>query len=78
MSKRRIVYIVWPLLLLGACTEKPQTISSNSRVDAAAFQGTGVAPPFMAAGWKGGDKGAWESQMKARTQMGQNDYNKVP
>jgi hypothetical protein len=76
MSKRRIVYVVWPLLLV-ACTEQPQTIGSNSKVDAASFQGTGVAPPFTAAGWKSGDKGSWESQMKTRTQMGQNDYNKV-
>ena len=75
---RRIIYIVWTLLALAACTEKPQTIGTNSRQDTAAFQGTGVAPPFSAPGWKGGDKTAWESQMKARTQMGQNEYNKVP
>jgi hypothetical protein len=77
MSKR-IVYIVWPLALLAAaCTEKPQTNGQNAKVDSASFQGTGVAPPFMAAGWKAGDKGAWEQQLKVRTQMGQNDYNKV-
>jgi hypothetical protein len=76
MSKgRRIIYIVWPLLL-AACTEQPQTIGSNARQDAAAFQGTGK--PFQAQGWKAGDKGSWESQLKVRTQMGQNDYNKVP
>lgn len=74
MSKRRIVYIVWPLLLIG-CTEKPQTISSNPRVDTAAFQGGSA---FTAPGWKAGDKGSWESELKVRTQMGQNDYNKVP
>jgi len=75
MSKR-IVYIVFPLLLLAACTEKPQTISQNSKSDKAAFEGTGVVP-FTATGWKAGDKASWESQMKVRTQMGQNDYNKV-
>jgi hypothetical protein len=75
VSKRRIIYIVWPLLLV-ACKEQPQTISSNARVDAAAFQGTGM--PFQVPGWKAGDKTSWESELKARTQMGQNDYNKVP
>ena len=65
------------LLLLAACTEQPQTIGSNSKADKQPFQGTGVAPPFTAAGWKNGDKGAWEQQLKVRTQMGQNDYNKV-
>jgi hypothetical protein len=77
MNKRRIVHIFWPLLLV-ACTEQPQTIGSNSRADTAAFQGTGVAAPFTAAGWKGGDKTSWESHLKTRTEMGQNDYNKVP
>ena len=73
---KRIVYIVFPLLLI-ACTEKPQTLGTNSRADREAFQGTGVAPPFTAAGWKPGDKNSWEQAMKVRTQMGQNDYNKV-
>ena len=76
MSKR-IVYIVFPLLLIAACTEKPQTISQNSKSDKAAFEGTGVPAPFSATGWKAGDKNSWEQEMKVRTQMGQNDYNKV-
>jgi hypothetical protein len=73
---KRIVYIVFPLLL-AACSEPPQTLGTNSRNDKAAYEGTGVAPPYTAAGWKNGDKGAWEQQLKVRTQMGQNDYNKV-
>jgi hypothetical protein len=73
---RRVVYIVGSLpLLLAACGEQPQTIGSNSKQDAAAFQGGSA---FTTPGWKPGDKGSWESQMKTRTQMGQNDYNKVP
>ena len=74
-ARRRFAYIVRPLLL-AACTEQPQTISSNSRQDAQAFSGTGK--PFQTTGWKAGDKTSWESQLKTRTQMGQNDYNKVP
>lgn len=65
-------------LLLAACSEPAQTLGTNSRTDKPAFEGTGVAPPFTAAGWKNGDKVAWEQQLKVRTQMGQNDYNKVP
>jgi len=72
----RILFIS-AAMLLAACTEQPQTIGSNSRADKAAFEGTGVAPPFTAAGWKSGDKTSWESELKVRTQMGQNDYNKV-
>jgi hypothetical protein len=74
-GKRRVIYIVWPLLL-AACTEHPQTIGTNARADAEPFQGTGK--PFQLQGWKAGDKTSWESQLKVRTQMGQNDYNKVP
>jgi hypothetical protein len=33
---------------------------------------------FQLQSWKAGDKTSWESQLKVRTQMGQNDYNKVP
>jgi hypothetical protein len=73
---RKIIYIVFPLLL-AACGEQPQTIGTNSKIDKQAFNGTGVAPPFTDTGWKGGDKGAWEQHLKVRTQMGQNDYNKV-
>ncbi|MEJ6024229.1 hypothetical protein [Ramlibacter sp. PS4R-6] len=74
---KRLVYLALPLLVV-ACGDQPQTIGSNSKVDKQAFEGTGVAPPYTAAGWKNGDKGAWEQQLKVRTQMGQNDYNKVP
>jgi hypothetical protein len=72
---RRIVWVVWPLAALAACTEQPQSIGSNAKVDTAAFQGAG--DPFNAAGWKAGDKTSWEQQLKTRAQMGQNEYNKV-
>jgi hypothetical protein len=76
MSKaRRIIYIVWPLLL-AACTETPQTIGgSNARGDTPAYRG--ADNPFQAAGWKAGDRTSWESHMTARTQRGQNEYNKL-
>lgn len=64
-------------LALAGCAEKEQT-ASGVKSDAAPFQGTGKQPPFMAAGWKGGDRAAWEQQLKVRTVNGQNDYVKVP
>jgi hypothetical protein len=78
-THRRIIYIVFPLFLAACSAEPSQEMGkSNSRSDTASFQGTGKAPPFTAAGWKNGDKGAWEQGLKVRTQMGQNEYNKVP
>ena len=59
---------------LAACGEEPQT-SGGSKSDAALFQGTGK--PFVASGWKPGDRARWEQHLKTRTQRGQNDYTKV-
>lgn len=62
---------------LAACAEREQT-ASGIKSDAAPYTGTNKNPPYMAAGWKGGDRAAWEAQLKTRTVNGQNDYVKVP
>lgn len=62
-------------LSLAACGEKPQTIGTGVRTDAPAFQAG--ATPFTAPGWKPGDKGSWEQQLKTRAQNTQNDYAKA-
>ena len=71
---RHSLWIVSATLALAACSEKPQELGAVKQ-DAPAYQGTGMA--FSVPNWKQGDKGSWEEQMKTRTQMGQNDYNKV-
>jgi hypothetical protein len=71
---KHAVLFVGTLMLVAGCMERPQTIDGK-KPDASAFQGTGL--PYTAPGWKAGDKTSWEQQMKTRTQMGQNDYNKV-
>ncbi len=73
---RAAVLIAVGALALAGCAEREQT-ASGIRSDQQAFAGTNKQPPFMAAGWKPGDRAAWEQQMKVRTQ-GQNDYVKVP
>ncbi|MGZ5181566.1 MAG: hypothetical protein ACXWC2_13865 [Ramlibacter sp.] len=70
----RLVLIAAAALALAACGEKPQTLGENQRRDQPAFQGTGLA--FQAPGWKAGDRGAWEQQLKGRAQ-GQNEYVRV-
>lgn len=72
---KRALLMVAAALALAACGEKPQAMKDNPKQDTAAFQGTGM--PYAAPGWKAGDKPGWEAQLKARTQNGQNDYNKV-
>ncbi len=72
---KRSLLLVAAALALAACGEKPQAMKDNPKQDTSAFQGTGM--PFVAPGWKVGDKPSWEAQLKARTQNGQNDYTKV-
>ncbi len=76
MIKSTLVIALGALALAG-CAEREQT-SSGIKTDQQAFQGTNKQPPFMASGWKPGDRAAWESQLKVRTVQGQNDYAKVP
>ena len=62
-------------LALAGCAEKEQT-ASGIKSDAAPFQGTNR--PYVAEGWKPGDKSSWEQALKVRTVRGQNEYAKVP
>jgi len=61
------------LFLLTACGEKPQ-ISKTSGYDVPPYQG--ASNPFVAAGWKPGDKTSWEQSLKSRAQSTQNEYSK--
>jgi ABC-type glycerol-3-phosphate transport system substrate-binding protein len=63
------------IVALAACGEKPQTLGSSAKQDAAAHTGTGKA--YVETTWKQGDKTSWESALRARTQNGQNDYAKT-
>jgi hypothetical protein len=60
---------------LGACGEKPQSIDQAARrSDTGAWTMSQAAnPAFAAPGWKGGEKAAWEQQIRQRNQA-QNDY----
>ena len=70
----RLALCTAALSALAACGEKPQTLQSTKQ-DTASFQGTGM--PYVAPGWKPGDKTSWEQQLKTRAQYGQNDYTRM-
>ncbi|HEY8359522.1 MAG TPA: hypothetical protein VIL30_18890 [Ramlibacter sp.] len=72
---RTALLIAAGALALAGCAEKEQT-ASGIKSDAAPFSGTNR--PYVAAGWKPGDKGSWEQALKVRTVQGQNEYVKVP
>lgn len=63
--------------LLVACGEKPQTVTAaQKKSDAVAWQGA-PGDPFVAKGWKPGDKDSWQRQIHERNQY-QNEYNRAP
>lgn len=68
------------VLALGACGEAPQTNAQGVKTDAVPWSGTGTQADsgtvFTAPGWQVGDKDAWQQQLKARTQYGQNEYGR--
>lgn len=63
------------LLTLGACGEKPQAAGTARKSDAAAH--TGASAAYTAAGYKAGDKAAWDNQIRQRNQN-QNEYSRAP
>ena len=67
----RLAITAAALLALAACGEKPQT-GYGIKSDVPAFQG--AQDPFVAPGWKPGDKSSWEQELKTRAQNTQNDY----
>jgi hypothetical protein len=69
-----IAFVV--VLALAGCAEREQT-ANGIKSDAHAFVGTSRPQPFMASGWKPGDRASWEQHMKVRTQGGQNEYAKI-
>ncbi len=71
---KTVIFAALLAAALTACGDKPQALES-SRKDSAAYTGTGKA--FANQQWKQGDKTSWESQLKARNQYGQNDYNRM-
>ena len=70
----RLFWVTVSFMALTACGEKPQELVHTNK-DATASSGTGKA--FVDGGWKAGDKASWESQLKARTQYGQNDFSRM-
>ncbi len=74
MSKLPLV-LAAGLIALAGCAEKEQT-AGGIKSDSAPYNGT--SKPYVAAGWKPGDRNSWEQQLKVRAQQGQNDYVKTP
>jgi hypothetical protein len=60
-------------LLLTACSEEPQTAQTR-KSDTRPWETAQNA--YLATGFKPGDPGGWEQQMRQRAQ-GQNEYTRV-
>ena len=74
MRGRTLAIAVWMgAAVLAGCGEKPQTLDPSAKGPDAAPWAASASSPYYAAEWKGGDKAAWEAQIRTRNQ-GQNDY----
>ena len=76
MSRALGVCVVLGLALAG-CAEREQTVASSPerKADTPSWQSDSTA--FAATGYKPGDRGAWEQQLRDRAQA-QNDYAAAP
>lgn len=65
-----LVPVAAALLSLAACGEKAQTMQASAgRTQSQPWDAPSPATPgFGAAGWKGGDRAAWEAHMRQRNQ----------
>lgn len=61
---------------LAGCGERAQTAGTEKKSDAKGWEGM-PGGGHTADGYKGGDKTAWEAQLKARTERGQNEYSRT-
>ena len=59
---------------LGACTEKPQTLSTPLKADTPVWQAADNG--YVAPGWKAGDRSSLEQQLRSRAQT-QNEYTRI-
>ena len=71
MTKRAIflALAIGAVLGLGGCKKA----APAKKADAQAWEGT--KNEYAAEGWKAGDTGSWEAQMRTRAQS-QNEYNR--
>ena len=69
----RVAPLLAAVLLLAACTEKPQTTTAK-KADEKPW--ATAASPYGVAGYAGRDQAAWERQMNSRAEN-QNEYNRT-
>jgi hypothetical protein len=64
---------------LAGCGQKPGAEGAGAvkKSDTKAWEGPTTNAVHAAEGFKAGDKVAWEAQLKARTERGQNEYTRT-
>jgi predicted small lipoprotein YifL len=64
---------------LTGCGQKPgaEGAGAAKKSDTKAWEGPATNAVYGAEGFKSGDKTAWEAQLKARTERGQNEYTRT-
>lgn len=76
---RALLIATGAMLVLAACTERPQTqpaAKQGTRNAPSSQAWTGTTGEFKTGQWTPGDQASWERQMRARSQ-GQNEYVRI-
>jgi hypothetical protein len=68
-----VVLSALAVVSLSGCGERVQTSASASERKADTPGWQGASGPYMAPGWKPGDRASWEAQLRNRAQA-QNDF----
>ncbi|MGE5338890.1 MAG: hypothetical protein ACM3PU_13755 [Gemmatimonadota bacterium] len=71
---KTILIVLGLVAALAACGEKPQSGPSARKVDTEPWQA--AQDPFVAPGWKPGDRASWEAQMRQRA-VDQNEFVRI-
>lgn len=70
----RFILLTSVAVALAGCGEKPQTNAVAKNVVPAYM---GAHDPFVAPGWKPGDKHSWEMALQNRALNTQNEYSRI-
>jgi hypothetical protein len=78
MMRGTMALLMVTVVALAGC-DKAQTAGQGAakKADAKPWEGVTTGAGYAASGYKAGDKTAWEAQLKARTERGQNEYTHV-
>lgn len=73
---KRVLFVVLCAALAGGCGERDQVKTAANAAARDTPPWKGAQNPYVTPGWRAGDQGAWETQLRQRARY-QNEYLKA-